>query len=166
MNDEIFAELRFFAVSFYWGMLLLVIYDLFRILRRVIKHNNFFIALEDIIYWTVCGVLIFHMIYRQNNGIIRGFSILAMVLGMLFYHGVFSDFLVDSIAGFINRILAFAVKTLRWILKPFYILLRKAGRLFRWFGKKIRNKYHTLFKALKNKKKSSKIELSENGKGD
>lgn len=166
MNEDILIELRFFAVSLYWGMLLLVLYDVLRILRRVIKHNNFLIAIQDIIYWVTCGILIFHMMYQQNNGIIRGFSILAMSLGMLLYHAVFSNFLVDNISALINKIITVITKILKLIFKPIYIIFHTLERFFKFINKNLRNKYQSMLKALKNKKKSSKIEESENEKGD
>ena len=105
MNDAIMVELRFFGTSVLWGVILLILYDLLRIFRRVIIHNGFFVAFEDLIYWVVSGLLIFHMMYQQNNGIIRGFAILAMLIGMTLYHSVFSELFVNIISTLLNEII-------------------------------------------------------------
>lgn len=166
MNDAIMIELRFFGVSVFWGMLLLIMYDLLRILRRIIVHNNFFIALEDILFWITCSFLIFRMMYQQNNGIIRGFSILAMLLGMLIYHDTISEPLVNIVAGAFNKIIHGIAKLITLILKPIRFIIKKVVRLFTWLLKKMRKMAQTIVKALKSVWNSSKIVASDNEKGD
>ncbi len=166
MNDAIMIELRFFLTSMLWGILLLIIYDLLRILRRVVKYNTFFIAIQDILYWVICSVLIFLMMYRQNNGIIRGFSILAMLIGMLVYHAVISDFLVNVISGILNKIISIIGKLITLIFKPIKFIFNKIGKLCSWLLLRIKKLIHYLLKTLKNIWKSSKISVSDNEKGD
>jgi len=166
MNDAIMVELRFFGASIFWGMLLLIIYDMLRILRRVVKHNGFFIAIQDILYWVTCSLLIFHMMYQQNNGIIRGFSILAMLIGMLIYHAQISDLVVYVISEILNKTIKLIGKLIALLFMPIRIILNKTGRLFRWLFLKIKKIGHYLIKSLKNAFKTSKIAVSENEKGD
>ena len=64
---------------------MMVLYDILRLWRRLIHHNTFAVAVEDVLYWLVCGVLIFRMLYLENSGAVRGFAIVAVVLGMLLY---------------------------------------------------------------------------------
>lgn len=166
MNQAIIAELRFFGTSVVWGMLLLVIYDLLRIIRRVVKHNNFFVALQDILYWVTCSLLIFIMMYRQNNGIIRGFSILAMLLGMLIYHSLLSEYVVNAISTILNTIIRYIGKLIHLIITPFRFVFLKIVHLFRWLFSKFKKLNNNLVKLLKKVRKSSKIAVSENEKGD
>lgn len=162
MNDAILVELRFFWTSVLWGMLLLVIYDVLRILRRVIIHNSFFVSVEDILYWVISSLLIFHMMYQQNNGIIRGFAILAMLLGMLFYHVCASDTLVELISGIINKIIELIEKFISILLWPFKFLFLKLFKLISWIFSKIKKLVIHLLKPLKNIRKSSKMEEDGN----
>lgn len=166
MNDAILVELRFFGISVFWGMLLLVIYDLLRILRRIMKHNNFLITIEDIIYWITSSILIFRMMYQQNNGIIRGFSILAMLLGMLLYHEVLSEGLVTIVSGILNKTIQGISKLISFILRPFRFIIKKIGQLLAWLFSKIIKMSHSLVKALKYVWNFSKIAVSDDEKGD
>lgn len=161
MNDAIMVELRFFCTSVFWGVLLLIFYDVLRIIRRIINHNGFFIAFEDLIYWVVSSLLIFRMMYRQNNGIIRGFAILAMLLGMILYHSALSEFLVDNISGLINKVLALIWKMIGIILFPIKWILGRIKRIFVWIYDKIKKFIHFLIKILKKFRKSSKMAVSE-----
>lgn len=165
MNKVIMVELRFFAASIIWGMLLIVFYDLLRIFRRVVKHNGLFIAIEDIIYWVVCSILIFRMMYEQNNGIIRGFSILAMLLGMLIFHHAISDFFVNIISVLIHKLFHFIGMILKTIFKPFYFVLKKIRKVFSWVFRKIK-KFRNKILLLKKNRKSSKMAVSDDEKGD
>lgn len=164
MNQAIIIELHFFGTSILWGVLLLIFYDVLRIFRRLISHNSFFVALEDLLYWMVSSVLIFRMMYQQNNGIIRGFSILGMLLGMLIYHGTISDICVTAISTFLQRIEHLIQWIVSLILSPFcffFKLLKKILlRLLKLF-----KKFTSFFsKLLKKKKESGKIAISDKDK--
>jgi spore cortex biosynthesis protein YabQ len=104
MNSAITTQLEFFLVSTLWGAIILFVYDGFRILRRVVKQNEIIIALEDLVFWVFAGVFIFAMMYHLNDGIIRGYSVMGMTIGMLLYNffdetdrgSALSDYLCDT----------------------------------------------------------------------
>ncbi|MCI9681906.1 MAG: hypothetical protein HFI26_11030 [Lachnospiraceae bacterium] len=85
MSEGILFELQFFSRAFILGVLMMIAYDGVRIFRRIIPHGVAAVALEDLLYWLVCGVCIFRMLYLENSGAIRGFAIAAVVLGMILY---------------------------------------------------------------------------------
>ena len=85
MSEGILLELQFFGRAFVWGILMMILYDGIRIFRKLIRHSVAAVAVEDILYWLVCGVLIFRMLYLENSGAIRGFAIAAVIIGMLLY---------------------------------------------------------------------------------
>ncbi|HCR40721.1 MAG TPA: spore cortex biosynthesis protein YabQ, partial [Lachnospiraceae bacterium] len=87
-------------------------------IRRIIRHNGFFLAIEDLIFWMIAGLFIFSMIYRENNGVIRGFSVMGMAIGMVLYHYILSDFLVS-----------FITKIIRALLRPFRFIIKKIKQL-------------------------------------
>lgn len=83
MSGQILVELQFFARAFLCGILLTLLYDLIRIFRSLVRHGPAALAVEDLLYWLACGLLIFRMLYEENSGAIRGFAIAAVILGML-----------------------------------------------------------------------------------
>jgi spore cortex biosynthesis protein YabQ len=120
MNQEITIEVQFFLISILWGSLILLFYDVLRVIRRLIKHGAIILAFEDLIFWIAASLFIFTMIYEQNNGIIRGFSVLGMTIGLILYHFVFKDYLVNFITKCVRTLLfpfAVAVKAVRSFLK-------------------------------------------------
>ena len=150
MNKAINLELHFFLISILWGVILLLSYDILRIIRRVIRHNSLIIATQDLIFWVVSSVFIFAMMYQQNDGIIRGFSIMGMLIGMVLYHYMVSEFLVKSITGLILL-----------LLSPLKFVLRQMVRFSRYIiikGKKI---LQFILLRLKKLSKSVKITLNK-----
>ena len=148
MNPAITVELQFFLISILWGGILLLAYDVFRILRRLFKHGAFLIAIEDITFWLAASIFIFTMIYRQNNGIIRGFSIIGMLLGLLIYHFSVSDPLVKAIT-----------KLIQTLFSPFKAALKQLLRLFGFLQIFVKKRINNLLFRLKKIMKSVKITL-------
>ena len=148
MNKAITVELQFFLISILWGAILLAVYDCLRILRRLVKHSVFFVALEDMIFWVVAAVFIFFMIYRENDGIIRGFSVMGMGIGMVLYHFILSELLVKVVTGFI-----------RLMLRPFVMILKQIRRMVRFVHSSLKKQVNFLLSGLKRKTKSVKILL-------
>lgn len=149
MNPELAVELHFFAFCILWGGLVLLTYDILRVIRRLIKHGNLFLAVEDLIFWIIAGVFIFIMIYRQNNGIIRGFAVMGMTAGMLLYNMLVGDRLVNIV-----------VKLIRILIKPFTALLRLIRKRLAMLEKRIKNILKLLLKQLNLACKSIKMRIS------
>lgn len=105
MEDFIIKEAHLFIDSLYTGLIIMALYDILRLLRRVIKHKNIFVSIEDFIYWNVAGVFIFSLIYAENDGRIRWFIIVGVFLGALVYAKSFGKFLVKYTSKIINKIL-------------------------------------------------------------
>ncbi len=83
MSARIVGELEFFAKAFVWGIFITLVYDGLRLFRQMVHHGNVWVALEDLLYWVVYALLLFRMMYLENDGMIRGFALLAVLLGML-----------------------------------------------------------------------------------
>ncbi|NLL00379.1 MAG: hypothetical protein GX271_06930 [Clostridiales bacterium] len=150
MNQGITIELQFFLISILWGALVLLAYDQLRILRRIIRHNTFFVAVQDLIFWVLASVFIFAMIYVENSGTIRGFSVMGMVIGMVIYHYILSDLIVMLISRMILL-----------IIRPFSIAIAYICKGIRYLKSKIKKLCIRIQSRLKSKVKSAKISLSK-----
>ncbi|MCD8241191.1 MAG: spore cortex biosynthesis protein YabQ, partial [Lachnospiraceae bacterium] len=94
MSGAILEELRFFALAVLRGVLILALYDALRVFRRVAAHGVWAVALEDLFYWIATALLIFELLYRENDGAVRGYALFAVAAGMMIYHQTLSDWLV------------------------------------------------------------------------
>ena len=149
VNQAITIELQFFLISILWGGILLLVYDGLRVIRRLIKHDSFFLAVEDLIFWVLASVSIFAMMYRENNGIIRGFSVMGMAIGMVLYHYIFSEILVNIITKFI-----------RTLIRPFTMAYNKIKKFVLFLMSKAKNAIKLLLMQLIKLMKSVRIALT------
>ena len=124
VSENIFHELDFFAVSFVLGVILVLAYDCLRIFRRLVRHGTLWISMEDLCYWVIAAFIIFAMLYQKNDGLIRGFSIGGIVLGMLLYNQFISRYTVRYIALFLKRMIRFIEKIWKFVSAP----VRKAAK--------------------------------------
>lgn len=123
VSAAIGMEAFFFLASVLEGMGLVFVYDIFRIIRRVIKHGIVWIGMEDILYWLFCTVAVFLLIYLKNDGMMRAFSFLGIMIGIAVYYFLFSRFVIKL--GVL-------------LLQPF----ARIGRKIRSFFKKVLKKVH------------------------
>lgn len=124
MSPGILQELEFFGLALLRGILILAIYDVLRIFRRIVPHRVWSISVEDVLYWIGTAFLIFQLLYRENDGAVRGYALLAVAVGMLLYHQTVSNWLVCHLAGILKCILSV-------VLKPFRLIGRKIVQVFR-----------------------------------
>ena len=94
ISETILKEADILLKAFATGVFLILVYDLLRILRRLIPHGVGIIALEDLLFWTGSAIIIFYMLYQENDGYLRGFSIGGVVAGMVLYSGILSRYVV------------------------------------------------------------------------
>ena len=105
MSPVILEELKSAFVSVVYGAWVTVVYDLLRIFRRIVPHGNVFIGIEDFFFWIWTAFWSFSVFYRENDGSIRMYTIIAMGIGMILYHQTFSNLLVKILGDRLGRIL-------------------------------------------------------------
>lgn len=161
MNQDIIVETRFFFISFLSGFLLIIGYDFFRILRKIIKHKEIWVDLEDFFFWVFAGVYLFSVMYRYNNGIIRAFSILGILLGMLLYQSVFSKFVVHIVTKFIRLLFAPVRFILKQVKRVARLLIRKFKKVWTFLKKRMLKikKWYTIKVDTRKKKHQQTKEL-------
>ena len=67
------------------GIIIGILFDFFRILRRSFPTGNVLTALEDILFWISAGIILLYSIFIYNNGIIRGYMFLGILCGITLY---------------------------------------------------------------------------------
>ena len=117
MSGVILEELRVFAVAVISGAVITIVYDCIRIFRRLIPHGNVWIGIEDFFFWMWTALWVFSVLYRENDGSLRSYTILSMVIGMFLYHQTISEPLVGFFGKMINRLkklISKIIMKLRW----------------------------------------------------
>ena len=149
VSAQIVKELDFILVSVLAGNVMVFIYDLLRIFRRLKHHGTILIAFEDMCYWIGCAFLIFAVFYQVNDGLIRGFAILSLTVGMIIYNHFISRWTVKYVATGIR----WCVRTVLWPFRQSVSFLRphasSVGRRITRLWKKTKKILKKLTKAIK-----------------
>lgn len=137
VSETIAQEAIFLGVSLLLGAALFFLYDVLRIFRRIVPHGNIWIGIEDFIYWLICTGAVFIMLYQENDGMIRGFALGGVVIGMILYYVMLSRFVIKINVLVLKTILTFLKKIFGFLLRPFYKVLKKIGGFLRKQLKKL-----------------------------
>lgn len=134
-------ELLFFCRAFWAGACLAAGYELLRIFRSLLSHSPFWTGVEDILYWCGTGIYLFGMIYRENDGVIRIYALLAVCLGALVLHAGPGNLLVT----WLPRVFGKWRKRLKFLWDRVKISLYEANvvqRIRKWKNEEKKKKKH------------------------
>ncbi len=124
------AQAYLFLIFTLVGILIGLLFDFFRILRKIFKTNNIITYIEDIIFWILTGILILYSIYYFNNGEIRLYMFLGIILGFLSYIFTISKYIISFfvyISKFIKKIINFIFSL---IFIPFKFINKIIKKIF------------------------------------
>ena len=147
MSQDIIREATFFFHSVFVGIVITFVYDWFLILRGLVKHGIFWISVEDFLFWFACGISVFYMLYRENNGVLRWFAVLGAIIGMSAYKMTVSKMFVNVMSTCIYKILCFLSRVIQIVLKPIKWLISMLLKFLDF----VKGKFKNLHKFLKNK---------------
>ena len=100
-------------------------------MRKTIKTADFVTYIEDILFWLLTGVLILYFIFTYNNGEIRFYMFIAILLGILLYISLISKFFIKTNVTIINFIKMAIITIFTIILMPFKFLLKLIMKIFK-----------------------------------
>ena len=118
MSQEITEELLLFFHSFLTGIIMAVFYDGLLIIRRVIRHGQFWISLEDFFFWLICAWGVFLFLVEENNGILRWFAVGGAILGAFLYKKTVSKCYINIMSTIGKSILHILYLVVQKIMTP------------------------------------------------
>lgn len=110
-----------FLVFSLTGVAIGILFDFFRILRRSIKTSNLVTYIQDILFWILTGIIVLYSIWYFNNGELRIFVFLGLIIGILIYMTTLSSIIVKIF----TKILVFGINILKVPFKIIYSLISK-----------------------------------------
>ena len=111
-----------FAIFIIIGVIICLLFDFFRILRRVFKTADFITYIEDIIFWILTGFIVLYSVFTFNNGEIRIFMFLGIMLGVIAYMLFLSKYIIKinvKIFNFVKLIIKTPIMFIYKILKKY-----------------------------------------------
>lgn len=128
-------QLGLFIIYFFSGIMICIVFDFFRSLRKSIKTSNIVTYIEDVLFWIITGIFIIFLISKYSYGELRLYIPIGMIVGGTLYYLTISRYLVKSIVSIITfnkKIILFLIAfTLKFLGKPinfFIINLKKLSK--------------------------------------
>lgn len=122
-NLEQLTNFIYFTIT---GMVLGIVFDTFRILRKSFKTSDIITNIQDILFGLITGVVLLSSIFLFNNGELRLYLFIAICFGILIYMLLISKYFIKLNVAIINLIKKIIIIT----TKPFIILLKFIKRIF------------------------------------
>lgn len=105
------------------GVIIGLIFDFFRILRKSFKTSDLITYIQDILFWILTGISVIIFMYFFSNGTIRLYMFLGLLLGVFIYILTISQFiikifvfLIKIFKNFLNKIINVGIIPLKKIL--------------------------------------------------
>lgn len=131
-------QLYIFLCFFLTGVIIGILFDIFRILRKSFKTWDIITYIQDFIFWILTGIILLYSIFTFNNGELRAFVFVGILLGITLYILLISKYFVKisvKIVSIIKEILYFPINkiynfTKKYILKPVSTAISKTRLKF------------------------------------
>lgn len=156
------------------GILIGLLFDIFRILRKSFKTTDFVTYIEDIAFWILTGIIILYSIFVFNNGEIRLFMFIGILIGIGFYILIFSKYFIKInvlIIKWIKKIINVIYNIIKIPFKFIFSIISKPIKIFVINIRKIIRQIYTKIiknniKNVKKHKNIKKIHKIEEKKGE
>lgn len=137
MATFVYYQLYVFLATFYAGIVIGFMYDIYKIYRSILKTKKFTAAIQDILFWIAISIVVIYVLVFSNDGKVRGYSLIGFILGALIYNLLLSRIIVRTIKLF-----------LRTIKKMFNYIYMKVKRVFDFLYKVIMYPWKKAYKAV------------------
>ncbi len=142
------------------GILIGLLFDFFRIARKVFHTSDIITYIEDVLFWILAGSIVLYSIFIFNNGQLRLFMFLGILLGAIIYMLFVSSYVIKinvTIIKFIKKVLGILLTPFQLVyqffkktlIKPVHFLFINLRKSFANFAKKLHNPFKNFKKAKK-----------------
>lgn len=153
-----------FYVFLLTGILIGLLFDIFRIFRKCFKHSNTITLIQDMFFFILTSILVLFVIFKFNNGMFRSYVIVGIFAGLLIYFIIFSKTFIKINVKIINIFKRALVFIISIIIYPFKLLnkvlkrtlLKPISFIFINIKKSCKNTFNKILRQLKIEKKVKK----------
>ena len=137
------TQLHIFLVSLAAGGALGLLFDIFRISRKIVKTGSAATAAEDIIFLVIAALVLFATAYATNSGELRWYEFAGVFSGAALYFLTLSKLILligVKTVQILIKIILFLLKIVIFPIALIYKLLRKPLSIVFWYCKGGANK--------------------------
>ncbi len=138
MNQATINQAYLFLIFILNGILIGVIFDIFRILRKSFCTPNIVTYIEDSLFWLISAFIVLYSLFVFNNGEIRGYIFIGIICGIALYILFLSRFVVKISVKIILFLKKVVYSVLKVIIYPIRIILNKAKNVISFINNLIK----------------------------
>lgn len=141
MNITVSNQLFIFVSSALCGIVIGLIFDVFRIFRQLVRASKTAAIIEDITYWLIAAGVFFVFVIKVNNGELRLYQFIGVFIGTGLYFISVSKYVISisvCVIQFMVKMLTVVFKIIltpilfvfKLFRKPFFFIINvsKKGR--------------------------------------
>lgn len=131
------AQGLFFLSTALAGAAIGLLYDIFRISRKVVSLAPWVVHMQDIIFWLLATIGTFYFLLQRNYGEIPPFALVGTLCGIVLYFATLSPFVRKisvAVINFTKKVIAAAI---RCITAPIRFIYRLCAPPIKKICKKI-----------------------------
>ena len=114
----------YIVISFFFaGIIIGVLFDIFRVTRKSFRTPNIIIYIEDILFWILTGLIIILTTYLHTDGQIRLYMILMLITGAFTYFILVSKYFIKINVKLLNLVQSITKFIIHLVINPFKIIL-------------------------------------------
>ncbi len=129
--NQLYTLLYFILV----GIIIGILFDIFKVIRKCFKTSDFIIYIHDFLFWILAATILLFSIFMFNNGELRAYIFIGIILGIIVYLLIFSKYLVKilvNIIDFFKRIIAYPIKLIKkYLISPINLFIIKIKSKFK-----------------------------------
>ena len=118
------SQIYIFLIYFIAGVIICLIYDIFRALRKTVKTSDFITYIEDTIFWILVAIFLIYLIFNISSGKIRFFMFLAICLGGKAYYFSLSKYFIKISVHILSYLKLIIKKLIEILLIPLKVFLK------------------------------------------
>lgn len=145
MNNSTIAQLYSLFIFIICGIIIGIFFDIFRILRRSFKTPDIITYIQDILFWIITGLFLLFTLFIFENGQIRSYNIIGLIIGFILYMLTVSKYIIKSsvsvilfFKNIINKIFKIIIYPIKMIFKPISFVIINLKNITK-SDKKIKN---------------------------
>lgn len=128
--DNPINQMYLFLVYLICGSIIGIFFDIFRILRKSFKTTDFITYIEDLIFGFITGIFVLFMIFIFNNGVLRFYIFLAIILGLILYFLTISKIFINISVNILVTIKKFIIKIFSLLFYPIKLIFKFIKQYF------------------------------------
>lgn len=132
---KVFSQEEVFLLFFIIGVIIGLVFDFFKVLRKVFKTKDLITFIEDLLFLFISGSLIVFGIIKLNGGEVRFYLFLGIFFGILIYSLTISKLYVIILYEFVRICKKIAI----FFCKMFFKLLQIFKNIFNCIFRKLKN---------------------------